>query len=56
MPEDGLRLDNNVEVIEAKSKISNKVRFEEDTLDTIEKSRGKFSKRDQKKADMVKRL
>ena len=56
MPEDGLKSDNNVEVMEAKSKTSKKVRFEEDEVDTIAQSRGKFYKRDQKKVEMVRRL
>ena len=32
------------------------VRFEEEAIDTIEQSRGEFSKRYQKKADVVRRM
>ena len=54
--EDELRSDSNVKVTEAKSETSKIVRFKEDAIDTIEQSRGKISKRDQKKAGMVRRL
>ena len=54
--EDGLKSDNNVEVMEATSKISKKERFEEDAIDTIAQSRGKCSKRYKTKADIVIRL
>ena len=56
VPDDELRSDSKIEGMEAKSETSKIVRFEEDTIDTIDQSRGKNSKIHQKKADMMRRL
>ena len=53
VPEDRLKSYNNIEVMEATSKTSTKIIVEEDLIETIAQSRGKFSKRDQTKADML---